>query len=193
MKEDNAQCTMHRSATQGDASLAKNSQCTMHEAQWRHQDKNLREALRQEEANLPPMPADLNERLQQRLSASGRGRGVRLLFLAAAACIALLIVFNLGKRRSPQEPVVAQQTEKLSAVPSQPIVEEPQPEVVSDEQPVEKPARLPVVSAPSPSWISHRPKASLSSLPPPPICPRTGATGTVLPAQILQKPAMMTP
>lgn len=117
-------------------------------AQWRHQDKNLREALRQEEANLPPMPADLNERLQQRLSASGRGRGVRLLFLAAAACIALLIVFNLGKRRSPQEPVVAQQTEKLSAVPSQPIVEEPQPEVVSDEQPMEKPVTEPSENAP---------------------------------------------
>ena len=148
MKEDNAEFTIHRSATQGDASLAKNAQCTMHEAQWRHQDKNLREALRQEEANLPPMPADLNERLQQRLSASGRGRGVRLLFLAAAASIALLLVFNLGKRQSPQEPVVAQQTEKPAVVPSQPIVEEPQPKVVSDEQPVEKPVTEPSEDAP---------------------------------------------
>ena len=112
-------------------------------------DINLREAINRREQQQPPMPADLNERLQQRLSSteekrfsslsSRRGRGVRLLLLAAAASIALLIVFNYGKQQSPQEPVVAQQMVKPAVVASQPIVKSAQPEVVADEQPEEKP------------------------------------------------------
>ncbi len=107
-------------------------------------DKNLREAVSRKEQKLPPMPADLNERLQQRLSSPEgtrirRGRGVRLLLLAAAASIALLIVFYTGKQQRPQEPVVAQQVVKPAVAPSQPIVEESQPEVVSKEQSEEKP------------------------------------------------------
>ena len=112
-------------------------------------DKNLREAVSRKEQKLPPMPADLNERLQQRLSSSSeetrfsslssrRGRGVRLL-LAAAASITLLIVFYTGKQQPPQEPVVAQQVVKPAIAPSQPIVEESQPEIVSNEQSEEKP------------------------------------------------------
>lgn len=107
-------------------------------------DKNLREAVSRKEQKLPPMPADLNERLQQRLSSPEgtrfrRGRGVRLLLLAAAASITLLIVFYTGKQQRPQEPVVAQQVVKSEVAPSQPIVEESQPEVVSKEQSDEKP------------------------------------------------------
>ena len=78
--------------------------------------------------------------------AAEEGETLRIIVIAVS--IVLLIVFNLGKRRSPQESVVAQQTEKLSAVPSQPIVEEPQPEVMSDEQPVEKPVMEPSENAP---------------------------------------------
>ena len=108
-------------------------------------DKNLREAVSRKEQKLPPMPADLNERLQQRLSSPEgtrirRGWGVRLLLiLAAAASITLLIVFYTGKQQRPQEPVVAQQVVKPAVTPSQPIVEEPQPEIVSNEQSEEKP------------------------------------------------------
>ena len=112
-------------------------------------DKNLREAVSRKEQKLPPMPADLNERLQQRLSSteekrfsslsSRRGRGVRLLLLAAAASIVLLIVFNFGKQQGPQEPVVAQQMMKPAVVASQPIVEAAQPEVVANELTEEKP------------------------------------------------------
>lgn len=108
-------------------------------------DKNLREAVSRKEQKLPPMPADLNERLQQRLSSPEgtrirRGRGVRLLLiLAAAASITLLVVFYTGKQQRPQEPVVAQQVVKPAVTPSQPIVEESQPEVVSKEQSDEKP------------------------------------------------------
>ena len=107
-------------------------------------DKNLREAVSRKEQKLPPMPTDLNERLQQRLSSPEgtrfrRGRGVRLLLLAAAASIALLVVFYTGKQQRPQEPVVAQQVVKPAIAPSQPIVEESQPEIVSNEQSEEKP------------------------------------------------------
>ena len=117
-------------------------------------DTNLREAVSRREQKLPPMPADLNERLQQRLSSSegtklsslsnsfwgkrpvgpsGRGRGVRLL-LAAAASIALLLVIHFGKEQTPQKTVVAQQTVKPTAVPSQSIVEEEQLGARSKEQ-----------------------------------------------------------
>ena len=123
-------------------------------------DTNLREAVSRKEQKLPPMPADLNERLQQRLSSptseetktsstssslsssfwgkrpvgpSGRGRGVRLL-LAAAASIALFLVLHYGKEQAPQESVVAQQTVKPTAVPSPSIVEESEPETMSNEQ-----------------------------------------------------------
>ena len=108
-------------------------------------DKNLREAVSRKEQKLPPMPTDLNERLQQRLSSPEgtrirRGRGVRLLLiLAAAASITLLVVFYTGKQQPPQEPVVAQQVVKPAIAPSQPIVEESQPEIVSNEQSEEKP------------------------------------------------------
>ena len=64
---------------------------------------------------------------------------MRLLLLAAAASITLLIVFYTGKQQRPQEPVVAQQVVKSEVAPSQPIVEESQPEVVSKEQSDEKP------------------------------------------------------
>ena len=57
--------------------------------------------------------------------------------VAAAASIAMLIVFNWGKQQNPQEPVVAQQSPRHLASPvSATIV---YPEAVPDEQPEEKP------------------------------------------------------
>ena len=79
-------------------------------------DKNLHEAVSRRERQLPPLPADLNERLMQRLeepATAPAAKQKRLWLYAAvavAASIALLIVFNLGKQQTPQEPVVAQQT-----------------------------------------------------------------------------------
>ena len=79
-------------------------------------DKNLQEAVSRREQKLPPLPADLNERLMQRLgepeTASVAKQRPLWLYaaVAVAASIALLIVFNFGKEQPPQEPVVAQQT-----------------------------------------------------------------------------------
>ena len=79
-------------------------------------DRNLHEAVSRREQKLPPLPADLNERLMQRLkepATAPAAKQKRLWLYAAvavAASIALLIVFNFGKQQTPQEPVVAQQT-----------------------------------------------------------------------------------
>lgn len=79
-------------------------------------DKNLHEAVSRREQQLPPLPADLNDRLMQRLeepATAPAAKQKRLWLYAAvavAASIALLIVFNFRQEQTPQEPVVAQQT-----------------------------------------------------------------------------------
>jgi cytoskeletal protein RodZ len=110
-------------------------------------DKNLQEAVSRREQKLPPLPADLNERLMQRLeepATAPAAKQKRLWLYAAvavAASIALLIVFNFRQEQTPQEPVVAQQTDKQ--VVSQPVsgvpepVEEPEP-IVAEAQPAQK-------------------------------------------------------
>ena len=107
-------------------------------------DKNLREAVSHREHQLPPLPDNLNERVMKSLVEPEAAPKTRRLWVyaavAAAASIALLIVFNWGKQQSPQEPLVAQQSPRHAVSPVSPasatIV---QPEVVPDEQPEEKP------------------------------------------------------
>ena len=111
-------------------------------------DKNLQEAVSRREQQLPPMPADLNERLMQRLvepETAPAAKPRRLWLYAAvavAASIALLIVFNFRQEQAPQEPVVAQQT--VEQPMPQPVFEpfeilEEEPEdVVAEAQPVRK-------------------------------------------------------
>ena len=62
------------------------------------QDQNLLDAIRQEEAERPQMPADLNARLMQRVSASSGSadRNKRSLWpWIVAACVAVFIVVNI--------------------------------------------------------------------------------------------------
>ena len=79
-------------------------------------DRNLQEAVNRREQKLPPLPTELNERLMQRLGepeTAPKAKARSLWFYAAitaAACIALLIVFTLGKEQTPEEPLVAQRT-----------------------------------------------------------------------------------
>ena len=109
-------------------------------------DNNLREAVSRREQQLPPMPADLNERLMLRLEKQPTvvAKQKRLWLYAAvavAASIALLIVFNFRQEQTPQEPVVAQQTVKQDPPQSTPAISEPaeDPEpVVAVAQPVQK-------------------------------------------------------
>ena len=80
----------------------------------RQQDQNLREALRQEAAELPPMPDDLNDRVLQRIGSQRPQRRPVWLYtaIAAAAGVALLLSLHLIYKNNEQEtelPLVAQQ------------------------------------------------------------------------------------
>ena len=105
----------------------------------RQQDRNLRDALQQEEAALPQMPADLNARLMQRVGdEQPKQHRTVWRWMAAAACLLLLI--GIGFTLLPQEqqePLVAQQsvqpqTEAPKAEP-EPQAAEPQQEVAQAE------------------------------------------------------------
>ena len=80
----------------------------------RQQDLNLREALRQEATELPPMPDDLNDRVLQRIGQRPRRRPVRIYTaIAAAAGVALLLSLHLIYKNNNEQvtelPLVAQQ------------------------------------------------------------------------------------
>ena len=116
-------------------------------------DKNLRQAVSRREQKLPPMPADLNERLMQRIEetehAQAEVRPKRLWLYAAivvAACIALMLIINYGKNPTSQDPLMAQTFEKPLVTDPEPV-EEPSPTVpelvegplVTVSEPVEEP------------------------------------------------------
>ena len=100
-------------------------------------DNNLRQAVSRREQQLPPMPADLNKRLMQRIAESEPARfetKPRRLWLyaavAVAASIALLIIFNFGQEQTPQESLVALRVgQPTTSVPEpvegEPVIEEP--------------------------------------------------------------------
>jgi cytoskeletal protein RodZ len=100
-------------------------------------DNNLRQAVSRREQQLPPMPADLNKRLMQRIAESEPARSETkprrwwlYAAVAVAASIALLIVFNFGKQQTPQEPLVALRVgQPTTSVPEpvegEPVIEEP--------------------------------------------------------------------
>ena len=67
------------------------------------QDENLREALRQDEAALPQMPADLNDRLMKRLHHERRQRHFAVWPWVAAACVVATVAVLLPSRESSDE------------------------------------------------------------------------------------------
>ena len=79
-------------------------------------DKNLREAVNRREQQLQPVFDDLNNRLLQRLEEEQAPAKHKPLWLyaavAAAACIALFLVFHFTQEQLSQQPVVAQQMEE---------------------------------------------------------------------------------
>ena len=124
-------------------------------------DKDLREAVNRREQQLAPMPADLNERLMQRLEETEQTRPEakqRHLWLytaiAVAASIVLLIVFNFGKQQMSQEPLVAQTVEQPTTLVSESVEGNP----VEGESAIEAPANAisEPVEAPAPQ-PSHKP------------------------------------
>lgn len=117
-------------------------------------DKNLREAVNRREKKLQPVSDDLNNRLLQRLEEEPSPAKHKRLWLyaavAAAACIALFLVFHFTQEQSTQQPVVAQQMEEQttkqvespasvteSVEAAEPVDETPEP-VVEEPKSVKK-------------------------------------------------------
>lgn len=117
----------------------------------RQQDQNLRDALRQEEAALPQMPADLNARLMQRME-SEQPKHSRTMWrwMAVAACLLLIIGigYTLLPKEQQDEPLVAQhetecqKQEDMPKTEPEPQAEEPQQQLAKAEvQPSQKSAK----------------------------------------------------
>ena len=86
----------------------------------RQADTNLRDALRMDEAERPQMPADLNERLMQRMASKEEKKPRRIVWpWIAAACVAgvMMIWLTPPKEASPLTPLQeargTQETEKM--------------------------------------------------------------------------------
>ena len=101
----------------------------------RKQDINLRDAIRQEETELPQMPADLNARLMRKKThpqplpvREGSGHPVvRRFWPWVAAAASLLLLIGVGptmmhKNEQPGEPVVAEKVEQVKQVETQQTV-----------------------------------------------------------------------
>ena len=105
----------------------------------REQDKNLRDAIRMEEAEMPQMPADLNARLMLRMSREPKKARIRRLWpWVAAACVAGVMMIWLTPPKE-QMPTVAMQTpSQQTPSPTLPLngKEEVSAEVSKVEEPV---------------------------------------------------------
>ena len=109
----------------------------------RQQDQNLREALRQEATELPPMPDDLNDRVLQRIGAQQKrlAKVHRLWPWIAAACVAaVMVVWLMPSKTSPPAPLAK---ERGVVTPNTQKVEEPVIAKVETTiaQPTAKPAK----------------------------------------------------
>lgn len=112
-------------------------------------DKNLRQAVNRREQQLQALPDDLNNRLLQRLEEEQAPAKHHRLWLyaavAAAACIALFLVFHFTQEQSTQQPVVAQQMEEQTPQQTEQTAEVTEP--VEATEPVDETPE-PVVEEP---------------------------------------------
>ena len=78
---------------------------------FRQTDANLRDALRMDEAERPQMPADLNERLMQRMANKEEKKPRRIVWpWIAAACVAGIMMIWLMPPKATTPAVVAKKT-----------------------------------------------------------------------------------
>ena len=145
-------------------------------------DKNLQEAVSRREQKLPPLPADLNERLMQRLeeqpAPAAKPRHLWLYAaVAVAASIALLIVFNYRQEQTPQEPVVAQQTDKQ-------VVPQPVSEV---SEPVEEPETVVAEAQSAQKSVKKQRKVVMQLVELIPTSEAASANVKTLPASVIDK------
>ena len=136
----------------------------------RQQDTNLRDAIWQEEEVRPQMPADLNDRLMQRVAAQQEKKPRRIVWpWIAAACAAGVLMIWLTPPKVTETDVVAKQQPKVEKqTPSSILPQNGEEEVSSEapqlveETPVEvKPAKVtPAVTKPAPSLLAQETPAT---------------------------------
>ena len=97
---------------------------------WDQTDVNLRDAIQQEELQLPQMPADLNARLMQRMSAQLPRRQRRVWPWIAAACVTAILVVYLtppkfwqGSADDTAQTMLAHGTVTVADAPSAPAAD----------------------------------------------------------------------
>ena len=114
----------------------------------RQQDTNLRDAIWQDETERPQMPADLNERLMQRVAAQKEKKPRRIIWpWIAAACVAGVLMIWLTPPKEAPTDVVAENKTKVE----QPVkVDEPKAKEAEPEapQPEETPIQVEKVKMP---------------------------------------------
>ena len=114
----------------------------------RQQDTNLRDAIWQDETERPQMPADLNERLMQRVAAQKEKKPRRIIWpWIAAACVAGVLMIWLTPPKEAPTDVVAENKSKVE----QPVkVDEPKAKEAEQEapQPEETPIQVEKVKMP---------------------------------------------
>ena len=99
----------------------------------RQQDTNLRDAIRLEEEALPPMPADLNARLMQRVAKEEKKpRRIVWPWIAAACAAGVLMIWLTPPKVTPED-VVAKQKPKAEQQTPSPALPSNGKEVVSPE------------------------------------------------------------
>ena len=98
----------------------------------RQQDTNLRDAIRLEEEALPPMPADLNARLMQRVEEEKKPRRIVWPWIAAACAAGVLMIWLTPPKVTPED-VVAKQKPKVEQQTPSPALPSNGKEVVSPE------------------------------------------------------------
>lgn len=99
----------------------------------RQQDTNLRDAIRLEEEALPPMPADLNARLMQRVAKEEKNpRRIVWPWIAAACAAGVLMIWLTPPKVTPED-VVAKQKPKVEQQTPSPALPSNGKEVVSPE------------------------------------------------------------
>lgn len=100
----------------------------------RQQDSALRDALRQEEAELPQMPADLNARVMQQAAQQPRKTTIHRIWpWLVAACVAAFIAVNVTP---PKDAVAPQDKGKVAEkVEPKPKTVKQQPKITEAEQP----------------------------------------------------------
>ena len=128
----------------------------------RQTDANLRDALKMDEAERPQMPADLNERLMQRMAVEEKKTRRAIIWLwIAAACVAGVMIIWLTPPKTTETDVVAENT-----VIEQPKdikkVEEPQVAKVETEMTHTDPTPLKVKKAKVRTTVVKRDAALLA-------------------------------